>query len=275
VDSVKGSLEAKGWQAFISDALLRSSSFAEDDAMRGEAAKLATGNDRLSPVEQLDIYREQYWLRHLASLEEDFATLVYWYGSHDFRAIATEYLEAYPSKSYTLRDLGNSFAIFLSEREPYRSDPFLADCAKTELAFIDAFDAADAPPLDTSALATATEDAWSNARIVLHPSVQRVRLAFPIDAYRAAVKAKEDPARPDAKATHLVVYRGTEMLHYIAIDALAFALLDAIAAGEPLAAACEKVAREAGVTDASELETKVGAWFQQWASYGWIAAVNV
>jgi hypothetical protein len=34
------------------------------------------------------------------------------------------------------------------------------------------------------------------------------------------------------------------------------------------------VAAKAHIADSSELEAKVGAWFQAWASYGWVSRVE-
>jgi hypothetical protein len=61
---------------------------------------------------------------------------------------------------------------------------------------------------------------------------------------------------------------------YIAIEPLAFRLLDLLASGTALAAACEGVANEAGIEDASQLEPRVGAWFQAWTGYGWVSRVD-
>jgi hypothetical protein len=99
-------------------------------------------------------------------------------------------------------------------------------------------------------------------------------MAFPAHVFRAEVRDEKKPKRPAPAATHVVVYRGPEKLMYIAIEPLAFELLARLAKGVPLAAACEEAAAEAGVSDAAELETKVGAWFQAWAAYGWVSRVE-
>ena len=43
-----------------------------DADLTREAARHLTGQGRLRPVDQLEISREQFWLRHTASLVEDF-----------------------------------------------------------------------------------------------------------------------------------------------------------------------------------------------------------
>lgn len=229
------------------------------------AAHIAKGNDRLSPVEQVDIYREQFFLRHVDVLREDFKSIEHLLGDDGFDALARAYLAAHPPSSYTLRDLGHAMVRFASETTPWRDDPLVADLARVEWAFVEAFDAPDAPPLDPNVVASAAEDDWPGARIDLHPSVQRLALAYPAHSFRQSVHKDEAVTRPEPKASHVVVYRGPELLHFIDIDSDAFAVLDALARGSTLAEACER---------AAHAEDALAGWFQQWTALGWVSAVR-
>ncbi len=255
-------------QSFMERALLRTAPLADDPEMCAKTPSMIAGNARLSPVEQLEIYREQYWLRHVGALEEDFESLVHLLGDDAFHGLARAYLSANPPDSYTLRDLGARLPAFVAGNAPYDADPLIADLARLEWAFVEAFDAPDAPPLDTHAIAAASEDDWAGAHVLLHPSVQRVVMEHPADVYRASARKGEAPVRPDKRRVYMIVYRGPESLQYIDIEPLAFALLERLAAGEPLASACERIA------DGADIEAQVGAWFQQWSSYGWIREVR-
>jgi hypothetical protein len=261
-------------QSFMASVIQRPGSVREHPVSSAQTERLVGPNLRLSPVEQLDVYRQQFWLRHVDALKEDFVSVHHLLGEGGFEALCERYIAAHPPTSFTLRDLGDRFAEFLDATEPYRSDALLIDCARLEWAFVEAFDASDAPPLDTQAIATAPEDAWAGARVVLHPSVQSLRLSHPAHLYRAQVREGADPPRPEPMRTCVVVYRGAEKLLYIAIEPLASLLLDLLAAGTPLAPACESVAKDAGIANASELEPRVGAWFQAWTGYGWISRVD-
>jgi hypothetical protein len=261
-------------QAFMGAALLRTRRIADDAAEAARTGQIVSAGIRLSPVEQLEIYREQFWLRHIDAMREDFVTIHYLLGEAEFRMACEAYIAACPPHSFTLRDLGDRFADFVRTNEPWANDGLLYDCARLEWAFIEAFDAPDAPPLEPRSIAEAPEDAWGNARIVLHPSVQLLALSHPAHIFRGAVKEGKSPERPDPAPTRVVAYRGADKLMYIAIEPLAFDLLQLLAEGAPLAPACERVAAKAHIADASELETKVGAWFQAWASYGWVSRVE-
>jgi hypothetical protein len=272
-------------QAFMARAIQRPAPLTEDLGDMGPmTAEAVAGNERLSPVEQLDIYREQFWLRHVGSLREDFPSLVHVLGDDRFAALSRAYLERHPPVSFTLRDLGAQLGEFVATTAPWASDLLLVDIVRLEWAFIEAFDAADCPRLDVSVLATAAEDDWSRARVVFQPALRRLSLKYPVHDLRGRVRAGEDAERPDAKDVCVVIYRagvGHEgstadpgTLQYVEVDPVAFQLVATLAGGTPLARACEEVAVANGVALAADLEARVGVWFQQWAAFGWISRVD-
>lgn len=259
-------------QSFFATAIRQPVPVAEQAGSVTETPVHVAGNGRLSPTGQLEIYREQFWLRHVGALEEDFATIHHLLGHDAFHTLAERYVAAHPPVDFSLRDLGARLPEFIASHPDYASDPLIADCARLEWAFVDAFDAADASPLDASSIASIPEDAWPAARVTLHPSVQRVALAHPAHELRAAVRGGTEAPRPVPSPTHVVVYRGPETLQYVAIEAAAFDLLGRLARGESLGDACEALAAEHPEVD---LEAKVGEWFQAWTSYGWVSTVTV
>jgi hypothetical protein len=260
-------------QAFLAAAIPRPESLSLDPGTRARTGDLIAQGIRLSPVEQLEIYREQFWLRHVGAMAEDFATIQFLLGEDGFRSVCEAYLATHPPASFTLRDLGDRFAEFLRTTKPWADDPLLYDCARIEWAFVEAFDAPDARPLDPATILAAPEDAWGTAKIVLHPSVQLLSLSHRAHTLREEVRANKSHARPSPEPAWVVVYRGPEKLMYIDVEPIAFRLLELLAKGEPLAPAGEQVAREFPDSEASSLEAKVGVWFQAWSSYGWVREV--
>jgi len=261
------------------------------DALVGDAAfanatvtRRVAGNLRLNPVEQLEIYREQFWFRHEGALREDFPSLVHVLGDDGFEALSRAYLARHPPRSFTLRDLGERLCDFVRAEEPWRNDPLLGEIAELEWAFVEAFDAPDATRLDVGALATATEDDWERARLTFQPSLRRLALRHPVHELRGQVRAGEDPPRPGPRDSWIVIYRaglGHEgstadfgTLQYIEVEPQAYRLLGALAAGARLAAACEEAAAQEEAATSEELAARVGAWFQTWAAYGWISRVD-
>jgi hypothetical protein len=261
-------------QAALAALLRRSASLAGDPAATAVATEIAAGNARLSPAQQVDIYREQFLLRHVDVLRDDFASLVHLLGDEPFRELAHAYLGAHPPRSFTLRDLGHGLARFVAEQGPWRDDPLLADLARVEWAFVEAFDAPALPLLDPRDLAAIPEEAWPRVTLTLQPAVQRVALTFPAHEYRLAVRSDAQPARPSARASCAVVYRGRDALQCLELERNAYALLDELARGTPLGEACEVSARTSGAS-LDTFEAALGGWFQQWTSLGWIARVDV
>ena len=235
------------------------------------AQKLATGNARMTPCDQLDVYREQFFLRHVGSLREDFPTLEHLLGVEKFEKMCAEYLAAAPPRSFALRDASDRMGAFLKTVAPYASDALLADCANVEWAFIEAFDAADAPPLDVSVLASIDEDAWDRAVIHFHPSLRFLDLAHPAHEFRTQVRSGKKPDRPASRATRVVAFRSADdTLRWLEVEPAAFALLRALSEKKPLGEAGEVAAQiDAGVGE------KIGAWFQAWTQNGWISRIEV
>jgi hypothetical protein len=250
--------------------VLKKAAVLDDPKSFRVAQTLATGNARMTPAEQLDVYREQFSLRHVGSLREDFPTVEHLLGAKKFEAMCSDYLRAMPPASFALRDASDRMGTFLENTAPYRDDALLADCANVEWAFIEAFDAADVPPLDVSTLAAIDEDAWDRAKILFHPSVRFLNLKYPAHTFRTAVRANEKPVRPHASPLCVVTFRGAGSLRYLEIPPAAFALLNALARGAALGEAGEEAAK----IDA-DVGEKIGDWFQTWTANGWISKIVI
>lgn len=256
--------------------LVKNAAIARDalpnDAKWAESARAAiAGSARLSPVDQLEIYREQFWGRHLSSLEEDFLVARWLLGEGGYFELTKAFLEAHPPETYDLRSLGRGLPAFAASRAPYKDDALLLDSMRFDWAYMEAFDAPNLPPFDASTLASVPEDAWPGARIALHPSVRLLALEYPIGPLRDAVRKNESPEKPARAPNHAAVYRRNDWLSWSALEPQAFALLERLARGEALGAACEAVADG----DADALGAKLGGWFAAWTAEGWIANVTI
>ncbi|XXY22874.1 DNA-binding domain-containing protein [Sorangium sp. So ce216] len=261
----------------------------DDAALAGRCREHVTGNERLTPAEQADIYRRQFWLRHRDALREDYPGLAHVLGEEGFDALSRAYLAAHPPASFTLRDLGRHVADFVNLYEDF--SPTLRelsrDVARYEHALVDLFDGASPPPLDPAKVTGMPEDGWSTARIVLHPLLALMQLRYPAHALRRELRLGRSPALPAPRPVHLAVFRSPVDLTIRCeeLDPQAFALLEALGRGVPLVAACEQVAagiaRAAGADQAAGAEqaagaalaARVGVWFQQWTSWGLIVDV--
>jgi hypothetical protein len=262
-------------QAQLAELLQRRRALDTDPTVRDQAARIATGNDRLSPAEQLELYREQFWLRHTGSLVEDFEGLGGILGQHDWERLVEDYLAAYPPRSFSLRDLGDRLPAFVEQSTWLPHHALAVDMARVEWAYIEVFDAADATPLDPAKLASIPEQAWESARLVLSPALRLLEVGYPVAALRRAIRHKDPFSLPGAAAQKLVVYRdGARNLQHQVVSPGAFALLQALASGQALVPACQAAMAEVP-DEAPRIEAELTAWFQDWAARAWVVDVLV
>ena len=239
-----------------------------------------TGNERLLPVEQLDIYRQQFWLRHTSSLVEDFPGLGGILGQAEWQRLVEGYLACHPPSGWTLRNLGKNLPEYVQSAPelPHRS--LCGDMARLEWEFIELFDAPDASPLNIDKLAQLTPDAMQNGTIVLHPALSLLRVDYPVAPLRRSLieraaqgENRGDIAIPERKPADLVLYRGQDRgLYHRPVPPEAFALLEGMRRGLSLVGACEH-ALEKLPESAETLQRCVGDWFGSWARRGWIVDV--
>ena len=146
----------------------------------GAADAIIKPNDRLTSFERLQIYNQQYWWRMLANFADDFHGLRAVVGVRKFDRLAVAYLDACPSRSWTLRNLGSRVPEFLASH-PGLTAPHSAlalDVARVEWARTVAFDERELPRIDPARIARTPPD---RLRFGVQPHVQLLELRHPVD----------------------------------------------------------------------------------------------
>jgi hypothetical protein len=264
-------------QRFVAEAVRGTSVIDGRGTVSARARELVAPSARgMTPEQRLEVYREQFWARHLKNVEEDFPTLIHVVGGRDaFRELAVEYVTAFPPCTWDLQRLGASVPRFVASHERWGRDPLACDAARLDWAFMEAFDAPDAEPIDPRVLASTPEEAWPAARLAFHPSLRPLALDHPVHELRQRIARGESAERPAPSRTHVVVFRDARcFLHAVAVEPMAFELLESLRRDTPLGEACETVARASGA-DSADLGGRLGDWFQQWTANGWISAARV
>lgn len=129
--------------------------FADALARRGTpVAGLTDGHGRAAP-DRFRVWRNNVIHSLSGALGATFPATRRLMGEDDFRGAAIAYAEAVKPASPILSRYGESFADFLMR--PGHLDPSVGECARIEFARVQAFHAADAPPLDGARLALAPE----------------------------------------------------------------------------------------------------------------------
>jgi hypothetical protein len=264
-------------QEFLAEAFRQFVPLTERDDLKGAIERIVSGNDRLSPQEQAEIYREQFWLRHRDVLYDDYPGMVRVLGDEAFDAFVQAYLRAHVPDSYTLRDLGNHVGGFAARYDGFPAEvaAMARDMARFELAFIPIFDGADCEPLSLERAQSLPPEAWSGARIVFHPLHRLVELDYPVHRVRLAVKRGEQVELPEREPVQLSMWRHRDLrVHFRENQPLEHRLLSSLKAGASLVDACDRVAGEVDEAERDTLPGKLQTWFKAWATRGWIVDVS-
>jgi hypothetical protein len=265
-------------QTFFAEQLRKRRALPKDSALAERARTVVSASGRLSPVERLEIYREQFWLRHTSSLVEDFPGTSGILGQETWQTLIEGYLDAHPPQSYTLRDLGLRLPEYVASQHWLPEHALCCDMARLELAYLEIFDAADAAPLNVAQLAEIPEEAWERAHLVLHPALRLLAVDYPVatlrkQLFQAQTSGEKIPIPPGARQ-YLVLYRRDLTMFHEQLDAGAYALLGALARRVALVPACVQAQAEMPEEAASIVEN-VGAWCQAWTASGFITGVEV
>lgn len=245
----------------------------KDPELVALAERYFTGNARLSPVEQLEIYREQFWLRHTAALLEDFPGVSAILGQRAWERLCEEYLVAHPPSTFSLRDVGAALPAFVANEASWLEHQRLVnDMARLEWAYVEVFDAPGASaPLGPEKLAVD----WDHARIVLSPALRLLRTSYPVPALRRRLIDHEsaNPIElPEPEPAFLLVHRPRLEILVEPLSEAEFALLSELADHGRLSAALEEAGRVSHL-DSESLSSRLSSWFKDWVERSLIVDV--
>ena len=262
-------------QAYFATQLTSRRSLPKDAAASERARTVVKTQGALSAADRLEIYREQFWLRHTSSLVEDYPGVSRILGQAAWQALVEGYLDAHPPRSYTLRDLGLQFPAYVASQGQLEQHALCTDMARLELAYLELFDAADEAPVSPEALASIPEEAWERARIVFQPALRLLQVEYPVATLRRALlEAHAAVPLPAPERHYLLLFRRDLQLFHEPISAAEHALLDALLSGTPLVPACEAALKRVPTAEAAIAEN-VASWFQSWAARGFVTAIEL
>jgi hypothetical protein len=265
-------------QAFFAVQLRSRRALTKDAAVSEQAQRFVRASGPLSPVQRLEIYREQFWLRHTSSLVEDFPGLSGILGQAAWATLIEGYLEAHPPHSFTLRDLGLRLPEYIQSQSTLEHHRLCSDMARLELAYLEIFDAADAPPISPAALAGISDDAWQRVRIAFHPALRLLKTEYPVAPLRRQLieaQSRAENVLIPARDPHCqVLFRRDLQLFHEPISQGAYALLSALTRRVPLVPACQQAQAEVP-EEAASIAESAGSWFQSWAARGFVVGVAV
>ena len=251
-----------------------------------EADQFIRPNDRLTSFERLEIYNRQYWFRLFSSFEEDFPGLQAVLGRKRFQALMRAYLEARPSTSFSLRNLGSGLVDWLEEN-PAWTEPhteMAVEMARLEWADIEAFDNARWPALTVEA----REHINAESQLTLQPHLRLLEAHYAIDDALIAVRnesgsrdtssnnastghvSKRTRALREMKreTVHIAVHRFEDTVYYRRLAAEDYRLLLALQQGVALGDAID-IAFDGSLIPEDERPAYLQSAFAYWTTMEW------
>jgi Putative DNA-binding domain len=139
---------------------------------------LVSGPNGKAAVRRYNVYRNNVTVSLIDALAAVYPAVQRITGVEFFRAMARFHVRATPPTSPLLFDYGRDFLAFIETYEFARTMPWLADVARIERAWLDAYHAADAAPLSTDALALVPPERLADVVFTAHPATRIVRSHF-------------------------------------------------------------------------------------------------
>lgn len=245
----------------------------------GDVERVVRPSATQTGVERLHVYANAYIARLLECLREEFPATSQAIGVEAFDGLAFEYLQHYPSESYTLSDLGANFPRFLAETRPPNEDDdggpdwadFLIDLARLERTYSELFDGPgveSTPPIDFDELLRIPTSEWGSIRFEPAPCLRLESFRFPVHEFASAVRnQREDEELPaiDPAPTWLAVSRLNYRVRRWTLTETQYRLLSRLADGDSLQTALEFAFCDA-TEDDNALAGSLREWFAEWSS---------
>jgi hypothetical protein len=249
------------------------------------ASEFIKPNDRLTAFERIGIYNKQYWYRLIDCIYDDYPGLLALLGRLKFNRLMFAYLKSHPSRSYTMRNLGDRLEQFIAD-QPAMTAPRSELCremAAFEWAQVVAFDGPVNTPLQMDDLLGANPN---RLRLGIQPYITLLHLHWALDDFTIALKRsslrgeasnavdapsskpeKQKPPRPKKAEIFIAIHRFTNDLYYKRLDRPAYLLLNHLREGQTLAAAVESTMQDTG--GSTEWTGDIQTWFANFSELGW------
>lgn len=237
-----------------------------------EFPRLVPPSPTLDSFDRIGIYRGMYLARLQEALEADYPGLRHFLGPKRFSDLVRDYVDRFPSQSYTLNRLGDRLPEYIRSRPGIVRQEFLYELARFELLMSRLFDAEESPVLTPEAIAAVPPESWETARLKPVAALAVQALRYPVGAYLEAVRQGNPRPATRRKNHWAVVYRRQYALRWLDLSLPAYRLLDALVKGVPLGEALSRVLR-GGRQPVGEVQ--LFSWFRGWVTEGLFQSVEL
>ncbi|MGI9479172.1 MAG: HvfC/BufC N-terminal domain-containing protein [Hyphomicrobiaceae bacterium] len=156
--------------------------------------------DHDEPLARFNVYRNNTAVSLTEAVGDSYPVVRALVGDEFFTALARAYASQYLPETPVLIHYGDRFADFIDAFEQTRAVPYLADVARVEWAWLQAYHAADRTSINADALQSVAPEALNDACLELHPSVHLLRSDWPAVSIWSAHQSDAPEARQEALA---------------------------------------------------------------------------
>jgi hypothetical protein len=172
---------------------------------------IVSGPNGKAAVRRYNVYRNHVTVSLIDALAAVYPAVQRITGVEFFRAMARFHVRATPPTSPLLFDYGRDFPAFIEAYEYAHAMPWLADVARIERAWLDAYHAADIAPLSPDALALVLPEQLADVVFTAHPAAGIVRSPFAAVTIFAANRGEGASGQIDAGMPEDVLVTRPEM----------------------------------------------------------------
>lgn len=234
-------------------------------------AALIADSAAVPRARRLHIYANAYRVRMVEALTADFSALRGYLGDDEFETLAGRYIDAQPSRQFSLRWVGHALEDFLRTQPPYAEHPELAELARFEWALCHAFDAADAAPLAPAALSALTPAQWPQLRLAFVPAHAVIALRGNAPLLWQALNRDEVPPAVEwfADDRYWLVWRRELTLLFRPLDDIELIAFERFRDGADFAEVCAALADR---LPEAEIPARAAGLLQRWLQDELVAA---
>jgi len=258
---------------------------------RKDLERMVTRSEKVSARDRISIYGNAYYARLIECLGDSYPVIKRTLGEEAFNGFAFDYLQRYPSQSYTLGHLGEHFPKYLDETRPDHRDTdsadvdaagwpdFLIDLARLEWTIAQVFDGPgieNKSTLSREQLQNISPHQWPALRLHTVPCLQLLSMRFPLNAFYTA--ARQTPKEgelplPAPADSYMAVTRRDYVVRRHDLSYAQYILLNALSYGSTLGDAINQAAAYSELSDET-LASELQQWFHQWTSRQYFASVT-
>ncbi len=233
-----------------------------------------TGASAEQVAERLAIYSNGYRWRLLEALETDYLLLQKFLGEEIFASVGYAYLEAYPSRHFSVDLVGQHLAKFLEETKPYNEQPYLSELTRFIWVLNQTIDAADAPVIVAADLAAVPQDSWPDMRLLFHPSLMILFCEWNVTAvWRALVNEQQPPAFIKlAEPAAVIVWRKAIQSFYNMLDQKEAWALQCLQQGATFDVMCEGLLQWYSEAEVAQQAVNL---LLRWINDGMVSAIKI